>query len=108
MADVETDGAARLDIKVEHTSSGPIVALTGDLDLSNAAQLEAVLDRLLDTRPEQLLFDLGGLRFMDSSGIALLLRAAATVPTVAVVRPSAIVRRLLQTTGLTELLHIDA
>ena len=98
-------------IETDDGPDGPVISLAGELDLSNAADLEEVLDRVLPlppaTHPGRLTFDLGGLRFMDSSGIALLLRSAGRVTAVSVARPSAIVRRLLEATGLAEVLHIE-
>jgi anti-sigma B factor antagonist len=111
MAELDAHGGARLFIETEDRPSGLVITLTGDLDLSNAPDLEAVLDRVLPVppgiRPGRLVFDLGGLRFMDSSGIALLLRSASRVTAVSVERPSDIVRRLLEATGLVEVLHVE-
>jgi anti-anti-sigma factor len=98
-------------IETEEQPTGLVITLTGDLDLSNAAELEAVLDRVLPLppgiHPDRLVFDLDGLRFMDSSGIALLLRSASRVTAVSIARPSDIVRRLLEATGLVEVLHVE-
>ena len=52
------------------------VKLRGELDHSVAAGVRAELDELiLDPGVRRLVFDLNGLEFMDSSGIALILRA---------------------------------
>jgi len=96
-----------LSVAVTDTSEGPVVAVQGDLDVSNADQLAAVLDPLLKQQPTRVVFDLTDLRFMDSSGIAVLLRAAAAVP-VRVTRPSPIVRRVIEATGLTDALHVES
>jgi anti-anti-sigma factor len=58
-------------------------------------------------RPERLIVDASGLEFMDSSGIALLLRWAQAPVRVEVQNPSRIIRRTLETMGLTDVLHID-
>ena len=52
-------------------------------------------------------FDLSALEFMDSSGIALLLRVAAKTQTVRLLQPSPLVRRLIEATGLSDVLQID-
>lgn len=52
----------------------PVVALTGELDLETASELELVLEDLLARLPRSLRIDLGGLMFVDSSGVSLLLR----------------------------------
>lgn len=51
-------------------------ALTGELDHHGAKQVMAELDRRIDRDlPRKLTIDMGGVTFMDSSGIAVLLRA---------------------------------
>ena len=53
-----------------------IVALAGSLDSASAASLETRLDAALESSPSSLVFDLGGLRFVTSAGIRVLLVAA--------------------------------
>jgi anti-sigma B factor antagonist len=49
------------------------VALSGELDVAGAALLERELDRLLSEHgPSRLALDLGGLDFMDSTGLRLI------------------------------------
>ena len=47
------------------------------------------------------MFDLAGLRFMDSAGIAVLLGATKRVERVSLREPSPTVRRVVELTGLT-------
>ncbi|MFD3731277.1 STAS domain-containing protein [Streptomyces sp. NPDC058632] len=57
------------------TTAGAVVEPTGDLDHHTAPEVRATLPGL-DLRPgRQLTFDLGGLTFCDSSGIAVLIAA---------------------------------
>ena len=49
---------------------------------------------------------MAGVSFMDSSGIAVLLEAAQGTDAVLIRRPSNAVRRVIETTGLTEVLPI--
>lgn len=52
------------------------VLLTGELDHHGAKQVMQELDRRMDRElPRRLTIDMGGVTFMDSSGIAVLLRA---------------------------------
>jgi anti-sigma B factor antagonist len=53
------------------------ISLTGELDLSGARQLEARLDEVEREAPARLVIDLGGLAFIDSTGLRLLLQADA-------------------------------
>jgi anti-sigma B factor antagonist len=66
-----------LDIALAADGSGHVlVRLRGELDLTSAPALQDVLDDLRD-RHQAIVIDLGGLRFMDSSGLRLLLSASA-------------------------------
>jgi anti-sigma B factor antagonist len=49
------------------------VTLQGELDLSNAAILETVLAEAIETG-KKVLIDLGGLEFIDSTGLSLIVR----------------------------------
>ena len=66
----------------------PIVSVSGELDSSNAASLEAAVAPIAAEHPERLVFDLSRLRFMDSAGIAVLVGVAAKVNTVQLREPS--------------------
>jgi anti-anti-sigma factor len=87
-------------------SGVPVLLLHGELDSSNVALLEAALAQALVGPPASVAFDLAGLRFMDSAGIAVLVSAAAQVALVEIRSPSPIIRRVLDATGLTALLRI--
>lgn len=51
-------------------------SLTGELDHHGAKQVMEELDRRMERElPRRLTIDMGGVTFMDSSGIAVLLRA---------------------------------
>ena len=53
-----------------------VVSLTGEIDHHNAAALRTGIDKLIyEKRPGKLVLDLEKVTFMDSSGIALILRA---------------------------------
>jgi len=85
----------------------PVVAVSGDLDMSNAPKLERVVAAAIAERPKRLVFDLGSLRFMDSAGIAVLLGATSKVDAVRLRNPSPAVRRVIELTGLTDILTIE-
>ncbi|MFC5834761.1 STAS domain-containing protein [Nonomuraea insulae] len=53
---------------------GVLITVAGDIDATNAGHVETCIDRM--RRPGQaVLLDLSGLRFMDSRGLHVLLRA---------------------------------
>ena len=49
-----------------------IVAITGEIDISNARELEAAIVSELDPDVAGLVVDLGGLSFLDGAGVHLL------------------------------------
>jgi anti-sigma B factor antagonist len=109
MATTDNPGAptARSEITTDATGV-PIIKLTGEIDLSNAASVRATIESTVSAAPERIVFDLSGLDFLDSSGIALLLYAAAKSGSVQVRNPSDIVRRIIEVTGLSDTFHMDA
>ncbi len=84
-----------------------VITLRGEIDMSNVESLRDVIAPVLEKTPERVDFDLSGLGFMDSSGIALLLRVAAKTGSVHLREPSALVRRMVEATGLSDVLLIE-
>jgi anti-sigma B factor antagonist len=80
------------------------IQVTGELDLAVAGKLDEVLDAAVDGS-EMVLIDLGPCEFIDSSGIAVILRAHTRMTEggrrLAVYGPSDQVLRILSMTGLT-------
>jgi stage II sporulation protein AA (anti-sigma F factor antagonist) len=85
----------------------PVVRLRGEVDISNANDLGAELERIVGTGTRRLVVDMSALEFMDSSGIAMLLHAAARVDSISVRKPSKVVRRIIEATGLEAMLPIE-
>jgi anti-sigma B factor antagonist len=63
------------DAVVDIRPNAMVVMLSGELDMSSAPILEEALARAEADAPPALLIDLRGLRFIDSSGLRVLLRA---------------------------------
>lgn len=109
MAELDDELATIVEIDTHLDPTGAqIVVLSGELDSSNAASLQERMAAIAARRPQRLIFDLAGLRFMDSAGIAVLIGTATQVNSVAVRSPSPIIRRVLETTGLSDVLAIES
>lgn len=67
-----SDGTLRL--SVAENGSEHVISLAGELDLANAATAEAALDAALEAA-DSVVVDMRKLEFIDSTGIALLVRA---------------------------------
>ena len=99
------------DVTSERRGAIQVVAVTGEIDLSNAAALEAEIMRHASDAGAVAL-DLSALGFMDSAGVALLQRLARGVRerggALRLVAPAAsTVGRLLTLTGLEALIPRD-
>jgi anti-anti-sigma factor len=84
-----------------------VIKLTGEIDMSNVDALRGEIEPVLQKASKRVDFDLSELDFMDSSGIALLLRVAAKTETVHLRGPSSLVRRMIEATGLSDVLRIE-
>ena len=102
--------SAQENFRVEVRSEGRAVvfALAGELDLASSPTLEQELDRVGDPDVGLLIIDLRELRFMDSTGLHALVkankRATEAGRRFAVVKGGAQIQRLLDLTGVGELL----
>lgn len=84
-----------------------VVRIVGEIDIGNAGQVREVATRALDREATTLVFDLGGVTFMDSSAITVLLEAASSAPELLIRTPSIAARRIIEVTGLTDVLRIE-
>jgi anti-sigma B factor antagonist len=108
MAELNGDRAAEAVIERRAEADGtPVVAVSGEVDISNADVLQATVGAVLEGSPSCVVFDLAGLTFMDSAGIAVLVGAADTIETVKLRAPSPAVMRVVELTGLTGIFAIE-
>jgi anti-sigma B factor antagonist len=91
---------------LDRAEGDPVIAVSGELDLTNAQELRAVVDAALVSGPTRLVFDLEGLEFVDSSGIAVMIYAANHVEEVELQRVSSIVERIIDATGLSAIFRV--
>jgi anti-sigma B factor antagonist len=102
------EGGAAAKVTSEVDPAGqPIVTISGELDLASVEAVRTAIEPLLAESPKIVTFDLEGLSFMDSSGIALLVQVSNRVGNVKLLNASSIVRRVLEATGLLELFGLD-
>ena len=102
MADVDEEDFALGAVDAAGDESGvPVVRLTGEIDISNAERLGDALESIVGPDARELVVDLDGLEFMDSAGIAMLLRTASRMDAVELRNPSDVMRRIIECTGLT-------
>ena len=64
-----------LSVETRWDGNEAVVALTGELDLSTAPQVERELEAAEQQQPERLVIDLRGVSFLDSTGLRVVLSA---------------------------------
>jgi anti-anti-sigma factor len=88
-----------------------VLHLHGELDVANVATLQSELLQLEADDCDGIVFDLRGLDFLDSTGIHLLAeahrRASGRGRKVAVAVSEGVVRRVLQVSGMLDVLVLD-
>lgn len=101
----------QLTLRAKREGDRYTIAITGEMDLSNAADVERELLQAEATDARTILVDLAGLEFMDSTGIRLLVaadaRSRADSGRLRITRPPAQVVRVLCIAGVDGLLPFD-
>jgi anti-anti-sigma factor len=108
MEEVETNDTGLSITQTADAAGDPMIVLTGELDISNADAFREAVERVVEGKPVRLVFDLSELTFMDSSGIAVMVYAANNVEAIELHHASTIIRRVIEATGLSEILPLDA
>lgn len=87
------------------------VTVTGEVDISNALVLEDYLNDKIRSEQQDLVLNLAGLSFIDSSGLAVLLNTRRLLlsfgRSLVLVSPSQVVMQVLEITGLATVFEID-
>jgi len=98
---------APFEVKVGELERGVrTISVQGELDLSTAPELEGPLEQVLEAGDGSLLIDLSGCEFIDSTGIALIVRAWQRLDSgengrgLVICSQNDQVRRVLEITGL--------
>ena len=84
-----------------------VVGLSGEIDMSNVDDLKDEIGLVARAGTRCVVFDLSSLDFIDSSGLSLLVTVASDVGAARLRGPSLIVRRLVDLTGLGEILPTE-
>jgi anti-anti-sigma factor len=100
MDEVTSNGEPQMTFDIATNGAATVVTLRGELDIANVDTLEAAVTPVIDGRPGQLVVDVGGLRFADSSAIALWVRWAARVGEIEFRDASPLLRRVITSMGL--------
>ena len=99
-------------IDVRTSSKETVVFLSGEIDHHNAVFLRMGIDKLIhEKRPRKLVLDLSSIRFMDSSGLGLIMGRLSLVRELGgelIVRdPSESIMRICRLAGLERMVKIE-
>lgn len=107
MAELE-GGASHATVELSTDDAGPpVITLTGEIDMSNVVVVEDRLQAMLSGARERVVIDVSSLTFIDSSGIAVLLRASEKSQRFELRNPSSMIKRIIEATGLSEVLQVE-
>jgi anti-anti-sigma factor len=98
-----------LTLEAQQIGERLVLRLAGEIDIATAPRLEAALNEATASGVEEVWVDLIGVRFIDSTGISLLLRATNELPgprRLAVICPDGPARRALELCGIGKLLAL--
>jgi anti-sigma B factor antagonist len=94
-------------VTASHIAEQAVVVLSGELDLATAPQLRARLAAMIENGEKQIVLDLTGLEFIDSTGLSVLVmvfkRTQAAGGSMVIRNPSSGVTRIFEITGLSSL-----
>jgi anti-sigma B factor antagonist len=100
----------QLTTRLERIGDVSKVAVFGEVDIATVPELNrALAEAVADASIEQLVIDLLGVTFMDSSGLGALMAMRQSHPEldIALVLGPGVVLRTIETTGLSELFHVQ-
>jgi anti-anti-sigma factor len=96
-------------IDVEPARDSVRVAPVGELDIATVDKLRAEVERLRESGFAKLVLDLRGVRFLDSTGLRLILELDQAAKTASqellIIRGSAVVQRIFEVTQVSERLQ---
>jgi anti-anti-sigma factor len=109
---VNRDGAADIAVDVLRDAGAAVVTIDGELEFGTAAKLRTTLSDLAQEDADPVVIDLAAVRFIDSTGLSLLVQAkqrfSAQGRRFELRRASGRVSRVIQISGLAELFELDA
>ena len=92
---------------VEGDDRSLTVTVSGELDITNVDALAAAVAPALEREPARLIIEVSDLRFADSSAIALWVQWATSVPDVELRDVPPLLRRVVESMGLSGTLKVS-
>ena len=106
-AEAEPDGSTVSVMRVSAENGVITLRVTGQLDVETGPELDRHLTEATADAASRIVLDFGGVDFMDSSGIAVLLTAASRAAGLELTNPTRAVRRVITIAGLADVLPMS-
>ena len=101
-----------LEVSIATGTSGPVLVLTGEADITSVARLDEALATQADGQAVRLTIDATGLRYADSASMRTLVMAAAKITTqhgtVTLLNPQPPVARLLNLLCVDDMITVES
>jgi anti-anti-sigma factor len=99
-------------LEIDEGTEVRVVRIQGEIDISNAHEISAVVETAMPNGAETLLIDLTGTTFLDSAGVQLLFQLAQRLRTrrqqlKLIVPEDAPIRAVLELTGLQRIVPME-
>ena len=99
------------EVTVRYVGERVVVAVHGEVDFETVPHLSGVVNAVIDRGPSTVVLDLGGASFVGAGGLGIIATGAGRlVPDggqMVVRRPSHLLRRMMQITGLSKVVSIE-
>jgi anti-anti-sigma factor len=106
----EVSDGLRIDVSAD--AAPALVALSGEMDIVSAGSFTEAMAELEDSASDGIVIDVGGLTFIDSSGINALVQAVRAFATrggrAVLASPGAHIQRVFQITHVGEIVTVAA
>lgn len=100
-----------LDTSIAFEDDCACVVVVGELDVSTAPKLWSALEPAIEHGASTVVLDIGGVGFLDSSGVSVIVRALKVLResdrSLVVRAPQLQARKVLEVTGLTKVLTVE-
>jgi anti-anti-sigma factor len=106
MAELEPAPPPKLTLRSHRDGDVITLMFEGELDISTIEDVRPQVIALLDANPNHVVVDMPTVRFMDSSGLALLLEIRKQVSSIELRRPTDVIRQVIERTGLASALPV--
>jgi anti-anti-sigma factor len=99
-------------VEMDRSGQRAVIAIHGEIDISNAQEVSAAIESLMPNAAETLVIDLSGTTYLDSAGVQLLFLLAQRLQTrrqalELVVPEEAPIRAVLELTGMPRVVRME-